>query len=122
MFWSGVIPKGLNLRMNDVKVGFPLPPTLDRHHARPLQFSDQLGHPHPAHAHVLGQSVLARKTKIVMPRVAQEHGVRDLGSHGNFWVFQNEIGDLGKARLQHGILRVQLQVLLLKDFPDWLHL
>jgi len=68
MFWSGVIPRGLNLRMNDVKVGFPLPPTLDCHHARLLQFSDQLGHTHPAHAHVLGQSVLARKTKVVMPR------------------------------------------------------
>src|SRR5205814_1114955 len=122
MFWRGVIPKALNLKMDGVKIGFPLSPTLDCHQTGPFQFADQLSYSHPAHAHVLGQSVLAGKTKFVVPRVAQKHGVGDLGSRRNYRVFQNEIRDLGKASLQHGILRVELQVPLLEDFPDCLHL
>ena len=104
--------------MDGVKVRFSLSPALDGHQTGLLQSGDQLGDTRPGHAHVLRQPVLPRKTRIVVPGVAQKHGVSDFCAHGNVRVFQDEIRDLGKAALQHGISRVQLQILLFEDFPD----
>ena len=118
---GGFIPSRLHLEMDGVKVRFPLSPALDRHQTGGFQFGDQLGDTRPGHAHVLRQPVLSRKTGIVVPGVAQKHGVGDLGANGDIRVFQDEIRDLGKTVLQHGIDRVQLQILLLEDFPDGFH-
>jgi hypothetical protein len=57
-----------------------------------------------------------------VPGIAQKHGVGDFRANGDIWVFQNEIRDLGKTVLQHGIDRVQLQILLLDDFPYFPHM
>ena len=46
----------------------------------------------------------------------------NFGADGQFGVFEDEIGDLGKAAAQDRIIRVQLQVLLLEDFSYSFHL
>ena len=94
--------------MNLVNICFALAPTLDGYQPRLFQFSDQLGDARPGQAHVIRQPVLPRKARIIMPGVAQEHGVGDFGTHRQACIFQNEIRDLGEAPLQHGIDRVQL--------------
>ena len=108
--------------MDGVKVGFPLPPPFNSDQAGAFQFPHKFGHAGAAHAHVLRQPILARKTGIIVPGIAQKHGVGDLGTNGEVGVFEDEIGDLGKTTTQHGIVRVQFEVLLLDHFPDGFHL
>ena len=121
MFSSGAIPSGLDLKMNGVDVGLALPPTLDGDQAGFFQFRDQLRHPHPAHAHVFGQSVLTRKAGIIVPGVAQKQGIRDLGADGKIRLLQNEVRNLGKATPQNGIVRVELDGSFLEHFSDGPH-
>lgn len=107
--------------MDGVEVCLSLPPALDADATGLFQFADELGHPCAAHAHVQGKSFLAGKAGIVVPRVTEEHGVNDLGAEGELGVPEDEIGDLGKTTPQDGIVGVEQQVLLLKEFPDGLH-
>ena len=107
--------------MNGVDVGFALPSALDADQSGAFKFADKLGHAGPAHAHVNRQPILAGKTRIVVPRIAQKHGVSHFRTGRQIGIFQNEIWNLGEASLQHGIDRVQLQILLLEDFPDVFH-
>ena len=93
--------------MDGVKVGLSLSPALDCHHAGSFQFGDQLGHARTCHAHILRQPILPRKAGIIVPGVAQKHRIGDFCANRDFRVFQNEIRDLGKASLQHGIEAVQ---------------
>jgi len=116
-----LIPSRLHLKMDGVNVGSSLSPALNAYQAGLFQFPHKLGHARPAHAHVLGQPILSRKARIIVPRVAQKHGIGHFGAQRQLGVFQDEIRDLGKASLQHGIDRVQLQILLLEDFPDCFH-
>lgn len=94
--------------MDGVKVGLALAAPLDADQTDAVQFRDQLRDAHTAHAHVLGQPVLAGKARIIMPGVAQEHGIRDLGPHRKVRVFEDEIGHLREATPDNRIVRVQL--------------
>ena len=105
--------------MDHVKIGLSLPSALYSNQTGFVQFGDQLGHTHTGHAHVIRQPLLAGKTGVIVPGVAQEHGVGHLRAHGDVGVFEDEIRNLGKAVLQHRIDRVQLQILLLEQFPDF---
>ena len=118
MSWSAVTANGSHLEVDGVKVGFALSPALDADQASRFEFRDQLRHAHSAHAHVLGQSILPGKAGVIVPGVAEEHRVGNFGSDGKVRVFEDEIGDLGKTVPQHGIDRVQLQILFLEDFPN----
>ena len=109
------------MEVDGVKVGLPLAATLNGNQTGAFQLSHEFSHPRPAHPHVLGQSVLPWKAGIIVPGIAQKHGVSDFGSRRQFRVLEDEIGDLSEAILEHGIGRVQPQVLLLEDFPDRLH-
>ena len=118
-------PAGLasfDLKMDRVKVGFALSTTLNADQSSPLQLGDQLGDTGPGHAHVRRQPFLTWKTGLIVPGVAEEHGIGNFGADGQFGVFEDEIGDLGKAAAQDRIIRVQLQVLLLEDFSYSFHL
>ena len=95
-----------DLEVDGVKIGFTLTPATDGDQTGGLQFRDQLGHPDTRQAHVTGQPVLTGKTTVVMPGVAQEHGIGDLGPDGNFRIAEDEVGHLGEPVLQHGIGRV----------------
>ena len=108
--------------MDRIKVRFTLPPAFNGHKPGTLQFTDKFGHARPAHAHVLSQTILPRKTRIIVPGVAQEHGVGDLCTDGKGWVFEDEIGDLREATPDDWIVRGEMQVLLFEDFPDLFHL
>ena len=108
--------------MDGVKVGLALAAPLDADQADPIQFRGQLGNAHPAHAHVLGQTVLAGKARIIVPGVAQEHSISHLGSHREVRVFEDKIWHLREAAPNDQVVGVQLQVLLLDDFPNLFHL
>ena len=107
--------------MNGVEIRLALAASFNRHQFGPLQFPDEFGHARPAHAHVLRQTILARKTRIIVPGIAQKHGIRDLRADGQIRVFEDEIGHLRKATAEDWILRGQMQVMLLEDFPDLFH-
>ena len=107
--------------MNRVKIGFSLAAALNRDTPGAFQFADEFSHTRPAHAHVLGQAILTGKTGLIVPSVAQEHGVNDSCAERKIWVFQNEIRNLGEALRSDWIKRIQRNVLLLYDFPHRFH-
>ena len=47
---------------------------------------------------MLGQALLARKAKVVVPGVAQEQRIGGLGVRGEIRIAQDEIGELREAR------------------------
>jgi hypothetical protein len=107
--------------MNGINIGFAQSPALNSNESRFFQFTDEFGNTGSAHSHVFGQPLLPWKAGIIVPGVAQEHGVGHLGANGQIGVLENEIRDLGEAAPQHRIIGVELQVLLLDDFPYCLH-
>lgn len=107
--------------MDSVEVGLALAAPGNRNQSGPLQFPHEFSHARPAHAHVLGQTILTRKARIVVPRVAQEHRIRHLRTQRQVGVFEDEIGHLRKTAPDDWIVRGQLQVMLPDHFPNLLH-
>lgn len=107
--------------MDGIEVGFPLSPALDRDQVDTLQFGDQLCDPRTGHAHILRESILAREAGIVVPGVAQKHGVNHLGANRQSAVAQYEIGHLRKTLPDHGIGGIQQNIALLDDLANGLH-
>src|SRR6266851_2233461 len=64
------------------------------------------------YAHVLRQPVLSRKAEIVVPRIAQKHGVGDLRANRDLRIFQNEIRDLGEPSACNRVARRELDIAL----------
>src|SRR5205809_6852454 len=66
--------------LDGVDVGLALAAALDLDQPGLLQLADQLRNARPCHAHVLGKAILTREAEIVVPTVADEHGVDHLSA------------------------------------------
>ena len=86
------------------------------------QFANVLGDAGPTHPHVIREAILAGKTGIVVPSVAQEHRVSQFGPDRQIRVSQDEIWHLGKTATRDWIQRVQLDVVLAHDFTNRFHM
>jgi len=111
----------LYLEMNGVEVGLSLSPALNANQTHPFQFGDQLRDAHAAHSHVLGQTILPRKTRVIVPSVAQKQAIGDFRSRRDCRASDNEVRDLRKTIPRDGIARVELQVSLFDGLPDLFH-
>ncbi len=67
------------MEVNGVNVGLSLSPALNGDKARLFQFTNEFRDARTAHPHVFGQPFLAGKAPFIVPGVAQEHGISDLG-------------------------------------------
>lgn len=56
-----------------------------------------------AHSNIFGEPVLAGKTEIVVPCVAEKQRIYCLGSDRDVGMAQNEIWNLGEAVQRHGV-------------------
>ena len=75
--------------LDGVQVGLALTAARDLNELAAFEFLDKFVGARDAHAHVVGKPFLAGKAMVVVPCVAEEHGVDVFGAH-------REIGDYGR--------------------------
>jgi hypothetical protein len=95
-----------------IEICFPLSALSDCDKIRSFQLFDELIYPPDAHTDILGQPRLAGEAFLIVPSVAEKHGVNHLRADAELWVFKNEVGNLGEATLNNRIDSVQLDVFL----------
>ena len=69
-------------------------------------------------AKVLGQPFLTGKAIVVLPRVGEEHGEDHLVAAAELLRFEDEVGDLRKAVLGHGVRALQNDITVFEDVAD----
>ncbi len=97
---------------NRIEICFPLSVLGNCNKIRSFQLFDELIYPPNAHTDIFGQPRLAGEAFLIVPSVAEEHGVNHLRANAELWVFENELGDLAEATLNNRINSVQLDVFL----------
>lgn len=110
-----------NGELDFVEVRLALTASDDFHQSGGFERLDEFIDARNAHAHVLGETFLAGKAGIVVPRVAEKHRINDFRSDRQNGIAQNKIRDLGEPATCDRIERVELNVLLLENVPYCLH-
>jgi len=98
--------------VDGVEVGPPLPASRNFNQRTALKLLDEAVDARNAHADILGEAVLAGKTKVVVPGVAEKQRVDRLCADRNVGIAQNEIRDLGEPIASHRVCGVELHVAL----------
>ena len=71
----------------------------------------------------LGQQVDAWGAFILLPGIFEEHGIGEFGANGDFFAFQDEIGNAGPAALRGDVRPFEAQIAVFEsfDFSQALH-
>ena len=101
-----------------VDVGLPLAPLLDHKQSGILQGLDVAADGALVQPHILGELRLARKAKVVLPCVGQEHGEGHFVARAEGLHFQKKVGDLGVALAGRRVGSPEDDVALFEDVAD----
>jgi hypothetical protein len=107
--------------MDGVNIGSSLAATLNANKPGLFQLANEFSDARAAHAHVLGKPFLTWEARVVVPGVAEEHGINDLGANRQTTVTKDKIRDLRKASSCDWICGVEQDVVLFDDLANWFH-
>jgi len=118
--WIGSECPRFEVQLVDIRL--PLPPSLDGQKAVSLKRLEVRTNAPLRQSEVYGEAFLARKTEVILPSIAEQHGEGHLVPGTQFLGFEKEIGNLREALGGRGIRTFEDDVSFFQDVGDVLHM